>query len=68
MIHGKLSGRRRTLADDMAFMPRHALTAVDTDAELYTYPECIDQTQIGQIGMMWGGAFADDDMEIDDGE
>lgn len=59
---------RRTLADDLAIMPRGIFSPMDTDAELYTYPECIDQTRIGQIGMQWGGAFADDDMEIDDGE
>lgn len=54
----------RSLSDDTAMIYPRNPSFQDPDFELFTYPECIDQTMIGQAGR---GFWAHDDMEIDDG-
>lgn len=57
----------RTLADDTFLAMGRSFASLDPDIELFTYPECIDQREIGNAAIAWGGDFAHDDMEIDDG-
>lgn len=57
----------RSMADDPFGKSPFYGHLFDDDAELFTYPDCIDQRQIGNAATAWGGAFADDDCEMDDG-
>ncbi|MFN3553439.1 MAG: hypothetical protein ACK4UL_10050 [Novosphingobium meiothermophilum] len=57
----------RTLADDMAALPVSRFGNIDPDLELFTWPDMIDQTRIADPATAFCGAFADDDMEMDDG-
>ena len=60
----------RSLSDDAMLLPHNRLVgahAYDPDFELFTYPDLMDQTHIGDADTGWAAAFAHDDMEIDDG-
>lgn len=59
--------RARSMADDPCVKSFFWNHLHDDDAELFTYPDCIDQRHIGDAATGWAGAFADDDMEMDDG-
>lgn len=64
-----MSARRKasyapSLSDDVLFQGKFVQPEHDPDYEVYTWPEQIDQTQIGRNP--YGRMFTDD-MEIDDG-
>ncbi|MFN3469955.1 MAG: hypothetical protein ACK4Z7_09625 [Novosphingobium sp.] len=72
MIHHHLKLRLparpcRTLADDMVVLQVNRFSQIDEDMEMFTWPDMIDQTRIGAPATAFCGAFADDDMEMDDG-